>query len=360
MDHFSTGVSVAPSAPVRHEMRFEGTGGEYFRIWIVNLALTIVTLGIFSAWAKVRNRRYFYGNTFLDGHSFDYHGDPKRILLGRLIALGILLAYYLTAALTPLAGLLWVPVFLFAAPWLIRSSFRFNARNTSYRNIRFDFHGGYGGAFKAFILWPIGAVFSLGILAPISRRARDYYHINNHSFGGKWFNAVIPAGRLYLIYLLALAIVAVGVVFAFLVFSHSGIDFTHLPGKGEAPTPAMIGLFFLLSVIYLMTFLFLTTFVGTLVFNLAVSCTRLDEDLHLESRLSPFAMAWILFSNLLLVLVTLGFFTSWAKVRATRYLASRLSVTGPATMEGFVASAAAPGSAIGEEVAGFFDFDFGL
>ncbi len=31
--------------------RFTGNGGEYFRIWIVNLMLTIVTLGIYSAWA---------------------------------------------------------------------------------------------------------------------------------------------------------------------------------------------------------------------------------------------------------------------------------------------------------------------
>jgi uncharacterized membrane protein YjgN (DUF898 family) len=37
---------------------FRGTGGEYFRIWIVNLLLTILTLGIYSAWAKVRQLRY--------------------------------------------------------------------------------------------------------------------------------------------------------------------------------------------------------------------------------------------------------------------------------------------------------------
>ncbi|MEX1058239.1 MAG: DUF898 family protein, partial [Natronospirillum sp.] len=42
---------------------FNGRGGEYFGIWIVNIALTVLTLGIYSAWAKVRNKRYFYGNT---------------------------------------------------------------------------------------------------------------------------------------------------------------------------------------------------------------------------------------------------------------------------------------------------------
>ena len=50
---------------------FTGTGGEYFRIWIVNLILSILTLGIYSAWAKVRTNRYFYGNTQVDNTGFE-------------------------------------------------------------------------------------------------------------------------------------------------------------------------------------------------------------------------------------------------------------------------------------------------
>ena len=50
---------VQPMPLVEHEFEFSGRGDEYFRIWIVNLALTILSLGIFSAWAKVRTERYF-------------------------------------------------------------------------------------------------------------------------------------------------------------------------------------------------------------------------------------------------------------------------------------------------------------
>jgi hypothetical protein len=63
---------------------FTGRTGEYFRIWIVNVMLTIASLGIYSAWAKVRNKRCFYGNTSVDGTAFDYHADPVAILKGRL------------------------------------------------------------------------------------------------------------------------------------------------------------------------------------------------------------------------------------------------------------------------------------
>ncbi len=50
---------------------FTGTAEEYFKIWIVNVGLTIVTFGIYSAWAKARKKRYLYGNTRLRGTAFE-------------------------------------------------------------------------------------------------------------------------------------------------------------------------------------------------------------------------------------------------------------------------------------------------
>lgn len=58
---------------------FTGNGAEYFRIWIVNLVLTILTLGIYSAWAKVRHNRYFYGNTRMGVAAFEYELCSKLV-----------------------------------------------------------------------------------------------------------------------------------------------------------------------------------------------------------------------------------------------------------------------------------------
>src|SRR3981189_3861669 len=77
----------------RYPVEFTGSTGQYFRIWIVNLALTVLTLGLYSAWAKVRKRRYFYTHTRIDGESFEYRGRPIAILKGRLIAVALFLAY---------------------------------------------------------------------------------------------------------------------------------------------------------------------------------------------------------------------------------------------------------------------------
>ena len=72
---------------------FKGNAKEWFGIWIVNLLLSIVTIGIYSAWAKVRTKKYFYGNTFVDGRNFDYHATGGQILKGRLIIIAAIIVF---------------------------------------------------------------------------------------------------------------------------------------------------------------------------------------------------------------------------------------------------------------------------
>ena len=101
----AAGWRTLPRIPVtRYKIEFRADG-RCFRIWIVNLALTVVTLGIYSAWAKVRKLRYFYANTSLAGSSFGYHADPLRILKGRAIAAVLVGAYVAAGYVSPLAAL---------------------------------------------------------------------------------------------------------------------------------------------------------------------------------------------------------------------------------------------------------------
>src|SRR6187549_2650949 len=85
--------AVPPTPKPLVRISFEADGAEYFRIWITNVALTVVTLGIYSAWAKVRRQQYFYRTTRLDGSSFDYHGQPLAILKGRLVGFALFSTY---------------------------------------------------------------------------------------------------------------------------------------------------------------------------------------------------------------------------------------------------------------------------
>ncbi|HKD48458.1 MAG TPA: YjgN family protein [Rhizomicrobium sp.] len=342
---------LTPESSARHTFRFEGSAGEYFKIWIVNLALSVVTLGIFSAWAKVRSKRYLYGNTFIGAHAFDYHAQPLRILLGRAIAVTLILIYSLTLVFAKqFIGLLYL-IFGIALPWLAMSSLRFSARNTSYRNIRFDFEGDYGGAFAAYILWQGLAAITLFIAFPFAHRARDYYTINNHCFGSMPFSAEIPVGELYLIYLAGL-----GAFLSFIVGGALlGLGFSWLTLRPVLSTVTAVEI-----PAYVLGFLTAASFVGARTLDLALNNTRLGKAFWFESRLSGLRMAWIVTSNLVVSLVTLGLLYPWARVRRARYMASCISVVGPAELDISQAAIPAGGSAVGEEIAGFFDVDFGL
>src|SRR5207249_9838516 len=96
---------VRPSRPADPELlrfTFTGHAGEYFRIWIVSLCLSIATLGVYSAWGKVRKKRYLYAHTKLDGSSFDYRASPLAILRGRILALLLFGGFALSAHFVPL------------------------------------------------------------------------------------------------------------------------------------------------------------------------------------------------------------------------------------------------------------------
>lgn len=125
---------------VRHDpipFRFSGDAGEYFRIWAVNTALSIVTLGIYSAWAKVCRVRYFYANTSMDGSAFTYHASPVAILKGRVIAVTALITLVALQHFQPVAGQILSVGIGLTFPYLLVRALVFRNGNSSYRGIRF-------------------------------------------------------------------------------------------------------------------------------------------------------------------------------------------------------------------------------
>ena len=165
------------SAPTVHKLRFTGSGGEYFKIWIVNILLTIVTLGIYSAWAKVKRMQYFYRNTTLDGASFDFHGSPKAILKGRVIAFSMLGVLNVAAKVDPMLYGIALLAIAVALPWFLQRSFRFRLANTSYRGLRFAFEGSTRAAYNVFLLWPLASVITLGLAWPAAHRRIKQFQV---------------------------------------------------------------------------------------------------------------------------------------------------------------------------------------
>lgn len=188
---------------------FTGKASEYFGIWIVNLLLSILTLGIYSAWAKVRRKKYFLNNTLIDGVGFDYHASPMAILKGRMIAVALLVLYQVLAGFSPIMAAILFLVFLAALPWIIVRGLAFNARNSSHRGLRFDFDGKYGQAALTFIVYPLLILVTLGLALPFVLQRVNKFIFSHHKFGLSHFQMQAMVKDFYRVYLKLLGIIVV-------------------------------------------------------------------------------------------------------------------------------------------------------
>ena len=344
--------SASPPLP-RAEFEFTGSGGEYFRIWIVNLALTVVTLGIYSAWAKVRRLQYFYRNTRVADASFDYHGNPVAILKGRIVAVVLLFAYNFALEFRPvLALIVAIPVAL-ALPWILRQSLRFRLHYSSWRGLRFSFRGDLAGAYRAFMKWPILTQLSLYLLGPMWHQRLKHYQHGNSFFGDTRFAIAASVGAFYRIYA-----VAAGIMLALLI----GGAVLAMQLR-DAAVPVGFGAAMAALVLFPLVIFGFLLLVGPYLLariqNLVWNTTALGPH-GFESRLRARKLAWIGATNLLLIVLTLGLYMPFAAVRLARYRVACMSLLPGTALDEFVAAQKAHVGAFGEELGEFLDIDIAL
>ncbi|MEO8162068.1 MAG: YjgN family protein, partial [Arenimonas sp.] len=309
----------------RYTPEFRGNGSEFFGIWIVNLVLTVLTLGIYSAWAKVRTERYMYANTRLAGAPFEYLADPIRILKGRLIAYAVLIVFVVAAKLQQF----WIVVPIYLAllvlfPYLIHLSLRFRARYSAWRGLRFGFDGRPGQAYTAFMLYPLVAAVTMYLMVPWMVKEQQAYTVKNHHFGGKRFEFGGALGVYYKPFLIALGIgfaiffvMIIGIFgIAFVGAAAAGGDSGGDPAKHMGVMASVLTFSFI--VVLYAGMLALGVYVRTSFINLRWNNTSLGEH-RFESTLDWKQMIWIYLSNGLGILVTLGLAVPWAQVRMLRY-----------------------------------------
>lgn len=329
--------AAAAPAPRLVPVEFTGTAGAYFRIWTVNTALTIVTLGIYSAWAKVRAQRYFHGHTRIDGASFEYLAEPMQILKGRLLAAGVLVTYTGATHLVPVAGIVFGAGFALALPWLVTRALAFRAYHTAYRGVRFGFDGRYPEALRAYLLIPLLVPLTAGLAYPWAQYRQKRFVIDHARFGATPFRLETTVGEFYLVYL-----VAAGIVGAALLVT-VGL-------KAAVPVP-------FLAVVPAIAYAYYRA--STAVTNRAYNGTRLGPH-GFESTLGGGRMLWIVATNTAAIVLSLGLLLPWARIRTMRYRAACLRVRAAGPLDDFVAGQEAQASALGEELGDFLGFDIGL
>ena len=136
-----------------YPLEFTGSGSEYFRVWIVNLLLTIVTLGFYTPLARRRTAQYFYGHTLVADNPLEFTAQTRRMLVGFILFAALYAALKIASetgqdtvvGVMLLGGAVLAPYF-----WGSAMRFRFNA--TRWRGVRLQFAAGWGEVYRA--SWP--------------------------------------------------------------------------------------------------------------------------------------------------------------------------------------------------------------
>jgi uncharacterized membrane protein YjgN (DUF898 family) len=379
-------ASQSPKPPKPLAFQFTGTGAEYFRIWVVNLLLTILTLGIYSAWAKVRRLQYFYRNTRLGGATFDYHGKPMAILKGRILAFTLIAAYEISSDISLLASGVVAFILLALLPWLLARAFRFKMVNSSYRGLRFNFHGTVKQAYRTLILFPVVlgvlalflwsafesfstsmnsftallllafAAAALAGLVPLAHYFLKHFQVDHSYFGQSPFFINIRIKDFFQIYAKALGWLMAGSIAA-------GIFgmLTHKLYLILAET--MFGWLFTILYSALSAYLFYVlarAFLESRLQNLVWNHTEIAYN-RFESKLGARWLLWIHLSNMVLIILTFGLYKPFAVIRVLKFKVEHMRLVPSGNLEEFLADQTTNDvGAMGQEAGNLFDIDIAL
>jgi len=349
----AAGTAPAPSSGRAFE--FTGSAGEYFRVWIVNVCLTVLTLGIYSAWAKVRTKRYLYRHTRLEGSPFDYLAQPMQILKGRAAVSMFFGAYVVVGQLMPLLQTVLSIAFIFLVPWAVVKSLRFRARNASWRNIRFGFDGTFGEAMAVFIGWPIAVAFTLGLAYPYYQWRRARFVTERSRFGTAPFTYGATPGEFYRVHMKV-----AGLVLAMLVVvgGAAAVLFPLLKAQIAAGAiPMWTGL--AANAVGALAYLFVWTYARARIWNLIWDNTAIGPHAF-ESTVRARDLFRLYLMNTLGIIVSFGLLVPWARVRMARYRVEHMNVTGGAAITEFAQGQSEAVGATGAEFGEALDLDLGF
>lgn len=330
--------------------RFHGNAMEYFGIWIVNILLTIATLSLYAPWAKVRRLRYFYNNTEFFHRFFDFTGVPTKILVGRIIALSIwglfALASYMELTIAAFGGLF---IYL-ALPWLVRATLRFTSRNSKFGNSRFYFEGTTKEAYKQFFIAVLIVFFTLGLFMPVAIWLYKRYTLN-HLYVGQlkfYLKADWPA------YMAA-------VYFPFMIFFGVIVAFITLAVMITSFDSSMLTtyLWSLVAIIYIGGLLFMLPMVQARLFITTWNNTQLSNS-EFKTECNQWRYAWIVASNWIAKILSVGLLSAWAAIRLYRYQIENMSLQLNDDPNLMINIAQKDHNAIAEEISDIFDLDVSL
>ncbi|WP_342347545.1 YjgN family protein [uncultured Nitrospira sp.] len=349
--------------PIHHPI-FWGRGRTLFGIFIVNTFFTLLTLGLYSFWGRVRIRQFLCSQTSFAHIRFSYHGTPHELLKGWSKAFLVFGLPYACLNLVPLIWdqiPTWIPNALAATmalcfiPVAVVGSQRYRLSRTSLGTIRFSFRGHVKEYMKIWVLGSLLTVLTAGIYYPFFENSRRKFLVAHTYFGNRPFTYSGTGSGLLRIYAKALAFSILIVVT--LIGISAGPETLSVPAQW--PSDGWRDLFF--------NSMFITGLLTLLLpwFYLQVAKQRYQWN-HSDfgdAQLQFFASTWNLtelrITNFLMLILTFGLAWPWVQVRNLQFLYYHLTLQGPLNFQR-IEQEALDASPTGEELAGYFDAGFDL
>lgn len=325
---------MAPATP----FTFTATGAEYFRIWIVNTALSLVTLGFYTPWALVRKRQYFYGNTHFRNETFSFLGRPVPILIGYLMVLGVTAVFQASSILAK-SNKIWYAVFggallawVLLIPYLVRKSIQFRTSTAQWNGLRFGHRATLGQSYGLFLWRALLVYISFGFYLPAWDLRRAALLFGGLKWGNLTFAFKAKLKDYWVAYLILWGVSAMaitiffGAAFAVLmvnVFMEKGAK----GADSKSLDPAQMVFLALFMAGYLVLIFIISALWKSLLFKTnwnAVTAGPLTFACKLSvPKFMLRSAKWYS-----LTVLTLGFYRPWAQVEQTRMLLESLTISG--------------------------------
>jgi uncharacterized membrane protein YjgN (DUF898 family) len=366
---------ASPPAPEGDVLRIEFVGqpAEYARLWYVNLFLTLVSVGLYSPWAKVSQRAYIASRTLVSGQPVVYHGKPLPILKGRLLAAALVLACWVLASFWPSTRPLIVAAAILLAPWFLLATFSFNAANHSWRGVHFGFSARYRDAILVMLpllLWPalmvisdhVGTADDLGTLLVLLAPALAYLlawpytvagltrlRAQGLRYGTAKAELAASIKDFYVLYFRGMSekfatLVFGAVIIASLAMKFGDVDAAVLTKLAAAAVAAALG----------------TGYARGRRLNLTLHRLTVGGRIRFRSAMTPEKLARMYLVNACWLTVTLGLAAPWRQIITMRARCECITVHVDGTLDDITSANAPRPGALGESVAEALNLDLAL
>lgn len=316
------------------------------RLCLVNLLLTIITLGIYSFWAKAKVRKNIWAGVHIDGEPLQYTGTGGELFKGFLIVafliflpvglfyvgLGVMLSPL--HPITLLSPLLLAPLFFFLIGVAVYRATRYRLSRTLWRGVR----GTLNGSAVTYSFKNIGYmllnIITLGFFIPKASLKLTSYIGNTAEFGSEPLRFSASAKPLYakFIPLWTVGVIILSiygyliylVISALLQSNYSEAEIENIISENLISNFHFMPIVFVLFIVGFILFLiYQTALLRTIIGGFGYQSVRLSAP-----NIRTWSFFWLLFTNYLIVAFSFSLFIPVAVRRIAAYLVSRIECEG--------------------------------